>query len=272
MGYRISNHSFQPCLRVSDSKESSMELIRKTSSGQRWESVEIDILHLDGSIKTVLWNSATIFAPDTRTPIATIAQGQDITERKQAEDLIRMRLELLEFASSHTLDEILQTTLDKIGTLTNSPVGFYHFINSDQKTLSLQAWSTRTIQEFCQVTDRDTHYPIEQAEVWVDCVYTKKPIIHNDYASLPHRKGLPEGHAPVIRELVVPILRDGKIVAILGVGNKPIDYNQKDVTLVTHFADVTWEIAERKQIELSLIHISEPTRLGMISYAVFCLK
>src|SRR5450756_2643110 len=25
-------------------------------------------------------------------------------------------------------------------------------------------------------------------------------------------------------------------------------------------------------IELSLIHISEPTRLGMISYAVFCLK
>ena len=24
--------------------------------------------------------------------------------------------------------------------------------------------------------------------------------------------------------------------------------------------------------ELSLIHISEPTRLGMISYAVFCLK
>src|SRR5450756_2925356 len=27
-----------------------------------------------------------------------------------------------------------------------------------------------------------------------------------------------------------------------------------------------------KMLELSLIHISEPTRLGMISYAVFCLK
>ena len=25
-------------------------------------------------------------------------------------------------------------------------------------------------------------------------------------------------------------------------------------------------------LKLSLIHISEPTRLGMISYAVFCLK
>ena len=28
----------------------------------------------------------------------------------------------------------------------------------------------------------------------------------------------------------------------------------------------------REMQELSLIHISEPTRLGMISYAVFCLK
>eukprot|EP00825_Cyclidium_porcatum_P026334 TRINITY_DN28359_c0_g1_i1.p2 TRINITY_DN28359_c0_g1~~TRINITY_DN28359_c0_g1_i1.p2 ORF type:complete len:123 (-),score=13.30 TRINITY_DN28359_c0_g1_i1:13-381(-) len=35
-----------------------------------------------------------------------------------------------------------------------------------------------------------------------------------------------------------------------------------------------WFIANRKEIHkfLSLIHISEPTRLGMISYAVFCLK
>src|SRR5665648_1210107 len=28
----------------------------------------------------------------------------------------------------------------------------------------------------------------------------------------------------------------------------------------------------RNALDLSLIHISEPTRLGMISYAVFCLK
>src|SRR5450759_772760 len=32
-----------------------------------------------------------------------------------------------------------------------------------------------------------------------------------------------------------------------------------------------WHVREMVS-ELSLIHISEPTRLGMISYAVFCLK
>src|SRR5450756_591155 len=31
-------------------------------------------------------------------------------------------------------------------------------------------------------------------------------------------------------------------------------------------------IASGDRMDLSLIHISEPTRLGMISYAVFCLK
>ena len=34
----------------------------------------------------MLWNSATLYAADGKTVIATIAQGQDITERKEAEE------------------------------------------------------------------------------------------------------------------------------------------------------------------------------------------
>src|SRR5665648_382832 len=37
-------------------------------------------------------------------------------------------------------------------------------------------------------------------------------------------------------------------------------------------ADTTWTGGDDTSYNLSLIHISEPTRLGMISYAVFCLK
>src|SRR5428012_14642 len=39
-----------------------------------------------------------------------------------------------------------------------------------------------------------------------------------------------------------------------------------------HWNQPEWNGMERTGMELSLIHISEPTRLGMISYAVFCLK
>ncbi|MDD2707070.1 MAG: PAS domain S-box protein [Verrucomicrobiae bacterium] len=66
-----------------------MELIGKTLKGERWQSVEIEIQHRDGMARTVLWNSATLFETDGKTPIATIAQGQDITERKKAVEALR---------------------------------------------------------------------------------------------------------------------------------------------------------------------------------------
>jgi two-component system CheB/CheR fusion protein len=77
-------------------------------------------------------------------------------------------------------------------------------------------------------------------------------VIHNDYASLPHKRGLPEGHAAVVRELVVPIMRNDRIVAILGVGNKPSQYTDTDVQIVSYVADVAWEIIERKRAEDAL--------------------
>ncbi|NVO03069.1 MAG: PAS domain S-box protein [Bacteroidetes bacterium] len=67
----------------------SLGLISKTLKGERWEIVEIQIQNLDGNIKTVLWNSANIFDADKKTVISTIAQGHDITDKKQAEDILR---------------------------------------------------------------------------------------------------------------------------------------------------------------------------------------
>ena len=74
----------------------SMALICKTLTGERWETVEIKILHRDESVRTVLWNSATLYSSDGKTPIATIAQGQDITERKQAEQALFENIQMLQ--------------------------------------------------------------------------------------------------------------------------------------------------------------------------------
>lgn len=92
-------------------------------------------------------------------------------------------------------------------------------------------------------------YLLAEAGVWTDCVVQKKPVIHNDYASLPHRKGLPEGHAVVVRQLVVPILRDSQVAAILGVGNKASDYNEQDTALVAYIADLVRSIIEQKRTD-----------------------
>ncbi|HUT54492.1 MAG TPA: GAF domain-containing protein, partial [bacterium] len=178
-----------------------------------------------------------------------LEMGIDITERKRAEELIQLRLRLSQLAETLGLEEFLQQTLDEIGAMTGSPIGFYHFVEPDQRTLSLQAWSTRTLREFCRAEGRGRHYDIDQAGVWVDCLREGRPVIHNDYASLPHKRGLPPGHAEVIRELVAPIFRGGKAVAIFGVGNKPQDYTEQDVEIITRFEDIVWDIVERKRAE-----------------------
>ncbi|MGA2401869.1 MAG: PAS domain S-box protein, partial [Syntrophobacteraceae bacterium] len=164
----------------------------------------------------------------------------------------RARLDLIEYAAVHTLDEFLSKALDEIGAFVDSPIGFYHFVENDQKTLSMQQWSTRTLKEFCRAEGESLHHSIDQAGVWADCVRERKPVIHNDYPCLEHKKGMPEGHAEVVRVLVTPVMREGKVVAILGVGNKPLDYTEKDAETIAYLADVTWEILERKRAEDAL--------------------
>jgi len=79
-----------------NSRRQSLDHIMGTQKGERWESVEIPIAHADGGVRTVLWNSATLYRPDGNTVLATIAQGQDITERKQAEEAVRRYVKRLE--------------------------------------------------------------------------------------------------------------------------------------------------------------------------------
>ncbi|MDP4209722.1 MAG: GAF domain-containing protein [Bacteroidota bacterium] len=174
---------------------------------------------------------------------------KDISERKKNEKSIKARLELNEFSLTHSLNEVLQKTIDLICVLTNSPIGFFHFVDENQEKITLQAWSTNTITDFCRIKPEPGHYLVEDAGIWADCIRTKKPVIHNDYKSLTHKKELPDGHAELVRESIVPILRNGKVVAILGIGNKQNLYDQKDIDFVIFFADVVYGIIERKKQE-----------------------
>jgi PAS domain S-box-containing protein len=72
-----------------DSVGWSLTMIDRTSKGEHWDSVEIPILRKDGTVRTILWNSATLFSPVGSRILMTIAQGQDITDRKKAEKALK---------------------------------------------------------------------------------------------------------------------------------------------------------------------------------------
>jgi PAS domain S-box-containing protein len=86
-----------------ESRDESLRKIAQTSSGELWEAVEIPIKRKDGEIRVALWNSANILDKEGKEIIATIAQGQDITERKLVEkEFIRLNKELEQKVSERT--------------------------------------------------------------------------------------------------------------------------------------------------------------------------
>jgi PAS domain S-box-containing protein len=101
--------------------DDSMDHIRRVMAGERWEAVEIPILNKDGGIRTVLWNSATLYGADGKTVSSAIAQGQDITERKLAEEETRRLL------------RIVQEEKDRLSALINSISDEVWFADTERK-------------------------------------------------------------------------------------------------------------------------------------------
>jgi signal transduction histidine kinase/CheY-like chemotaxis protein len=177
---------------------------------------------------------------------------QEIDERRRKEEVLKSHLQLSELSSVGPLEDLMQNALEDAERLTGSKIGFFHFLEEDQKTLSLQAWSKSTLNTFCTTEGKGRHYDVNEAGVWVDCIDQRRPVIHNDYKSMPDRKGLPPGHAEITREMVVPIFRGDQITAILGVGNKEHDYDSRDIETVSELANTTWDIVLRKRAERKL--------------------
>lgn len=146
--------------------------------------------------------------------------------------------------------ELLRLGIDECVRLTDSQIGYLHFVNEDQETIALKAWSTGTLIE-CKA-DFDNHYPVSSAGIWADTVRYRKPVIHNDYQHQEGRKGYPEGHAHLIRHIGVPVIDGNKVVLLIGVGNKSEDYDESDLNQLQLIGNDLWSIILRRRIEVAL--------------------
>ncbi len=209
------------------------------------------IINSEGEVRWQRWTHRGIYASD-----GSLAEyqavGFDITEHKLSDMIMKARMRISDYQFVDSVDQMLKKVLDEAEELTESRIGFFHFLNADQETLSLQTWSNRTLATFCTAEGKGQHYPLDLAGVWADCIRERRPLIHNSYETLPNRKGLPPGHATILRELTIPIFRNNLIVAVLGVGNKSTDYTRQDIATIRSFANLAWDIIDRNRSVLAL--------------------
>jgi diguanylate cyclase (GGDEF)-like protein/PAS domain S-box-containing protein len=229
-------------------------LVKEMLEKSRLKNHQFDFRVKSGAIIRGEMSSEYIRLGDDECMLSAV---QDVTERKRMEDILHLRLKLWEFSLTHTAIEVMVNALDEIEDITGSQIGFYHLVEEDNNSLSLQAWSTRTTNEYCHAEGSGMHYSIDQAGVWVDCIRERTTVIHNDYSILPHRHGLPDGHSAVVRELLVPIFQQDQIVSILGVGNKPTDYDQNDAEFVEYIASLVWSIVSKKRADEKIQQLNE---------------
>jgi len=89
------------------SRDESMRKIQHTMENEHWECEEIPILHKNGDIKMALWTSANIYGEDGTTLLSTIAQGTDITKRRQAEEALAKSKAYTESIIKNFLDTLI---------------------------------------------------------------------------------------------------------------------------------------------------------------------
>ncbi len=230
------------------------------------EECPIYAAYKDGKVHSgddeIFWRKDGTYFPVqyTSTPIIEVGEilgavvtFMDITKRKRMEKSLKLDEERLESLLKLTrMDvtsekEITDFALEEAVRLTRSKGGYLHFFDEDKQTIHLFSWS-KDVLETC-TAEQDHHYPLTSAGIWADSVRFKKVVIHNDYQSLAHKRGLPEGHFHLIRHLGVPIFDGNRIVGVTGVGNKEDPYDTSDARQITLFMHNMWRIMQQKRLE-----------------------
>ena len=233
-----------------DREECRRHLTRVFRSRER-QRTEIRLTPKEGAEFFALMDS--IFIQDATGKGLCRTSFTDITDRKRAEEILRLNearstaLLRLHQMSDAPLPEITRVVVDDCVRLTESKFGFVGFISEDETVMHGPLWSARAMDQ-CAIDGKPIHFPIAQGGLWAETVRQRQPILVNDYASVyPGKRGYPEGHVPLSRFLGVPVVEEGRTVAVAAVANKEHDYDEADLFQLALLMEGTWSIQQRKQ-------------------------
>jgi len=263
-----------------------------STPGSRIVSKKGRILKLSGglipveiSVSQSLWDNRS----------ALICVCRDITERQKAEELLRatmrmkegllgrfervsaLRNRLIESLNSASVERILQLTLDEAEQMTDSSLGFFHFVQNHYAPGLTHVWSTKTVMRHGSLLS-ETQAGLEEligSRFWSAVLERKEPLVFGGASLGREVAGFPERHPGISTMMVVPVVRDERVMAILVVGNRMEAYDEESVRWVRALADQAWEIVENKlylarqtKLQEQLQHAKKMETIGRLAAGI----
>ena len=174
----------------------------------------------------------------------------DITQRQLLGARQKALLELNGLGIELPETEFLSRGLAIAQRLTGSSLSFLHFISDDQQTIEVTACNENATPVVCST--EGSSCAVIDAGRWADCIDSKKAVLINDYQVPMGIRGLPQGHGSLHRLVVTPVIEDGNVRMVLGVGNKESEYGEADIVTLQLIGNDLWRIARRSRVEAAM--------------------
>jgi PAS domain S-box-containing protein len=199
---------------------------------------------------------------------------EDITQRKEAEEKLRLQKELDQimvraqalFITSEDSRDAFDILLDDLLSITQSEYGFIGevLLNPNGQpflrthTITNIAWNEET-RRFYNANIREGLIFDNLKTLFGQVMVTGKPVISNKPSTDPRRGGLPHGHPALNAFLGVPFGSEGRIEGMLGLSNRPGGYDESVIEflsplirMITHLVKAAQNEKIRKQTEIAL--------------------
>jgi len=145
--------------------------------------------------------------------------------------------------------ELLDFVLAEALGMTASSYGYIFFYDEETEQFSLNACSPEANRD--RVASPPTGFGADNSAFLEETVRLRRPIMVNDFTA-PDLLGNPAAQLPLSRLLTIPLLDQGRIVAVVGVGGKETAFDDADVLQLNLLMGSVWKIVERMKAELAL--------------------
>jgi len=224
---------------------------------------ENPVLTSGGEERVMAWQNTPLKDAEGRIT-GMLSSGNDVTERKRAEEALRSRAEelaalqatVLDITGPHDLPILLRTIVERAARLLDAPAGGMYLCDPEKQEARCVV-SYNTPQDY---TGTVLKYGEGAAGI---VVQTGEPLVVDDYRTWQRRATVFEEKRPFTAVLTVPMIWQGRVTGAIDVLDdaKSRRFTQTDQDLLTLFANhAAIAVENTRLLEQEKRHAEEVTR------------